>query len=820
MPDFPPKSENLHTESDVEQKFLFPFLTLPSPIGLGTSESYIFTKADIRKFKIGKGTSEKLYYPDYIIVLMGLPLLIVEAKAPSEKSLDDAAREARLYATELNSTFAPGINPCRFCLVSNGLQTDLRHSDSDKLIHSITLNNCHAGSSAFAELIEAIGLATLQRLAVEIASQFRPERFQRPLNNIGGTSRRDERVEFNGFGKLLTSRFQNLFNPSSWEDRRRIVRDAYVPSRRKERYIDEIDSIIRASRPPQVAEAQLIEDTSSPREITLRLAHPNELKNRILLLIGAVGAGKSTFVDYLQEVAVSEEEKKNLAWVRLDLNEAPVSQGEIYDWCREKLLEGIRATSPDLETSSPEAVRKLYRSQVREFDALEGALLDNDSPEYKRRFLDLITHLKADKKATLKALEIYLCTGRGRLLIVGLDNCDKRNRDEQLLMFQVAKWIQQEVRCLVIVPLRQETFENHRNEPPLDTALKDLIYRIEAPPFQEVLSKRLDLVLATAKSDANLEQLSYRIGGGAKIVVSYDKIERYMKLMMGSLFQHKNYGRKIIIGLAGWDIRRAFEIFLDFCRSGYVDDRDIFGAQATGDHEFLNPGIIARVLLRTNRRFYDGDFSYVKNLFQSDPTSTIPDCFLRYHILSWLRHRRKENGPSGIRGFHRTGDLVKSLVAHGSDGEMVLRECAYLLRAKCMLSEHLRTDTLSTDDLIAITPAGHVHLDLAHGDPNYLAACAEDCWIADPALVADMERRIVIEPFWKALARPITLDSACDFANYLIEYRRRVLSPDPSFLTTDDAKYWDLDLNQVFQTLKNERDEDRLRYQKNHRNYC
>ena len=53
----------------------------------------------------------------------------------------------------------------------------------------------------------------------------------------------------------------------------------------------------------------------------------------------------------------------------------------------------------------------------------------------------------------------FLCTGGGRLLVVVLDNCDKRNRDEQLRMFQLAQWAQSQFKCLVVLPLRDVTFD-------------------------------------------------------------------------------------------------------------------------------------------------------------------------------------------------------------------------------------------------------------------------------------------------------------------------------------------------------------------------
>jgi len=78
--------------------------------------------------------------------------------------------------------------------------------------------------------------------------------------------------------------------------------------------------------------------------------------------------------------------------------------------------------------------------------------------------------------------------------------------------------------------------------------------------------------------------------------------------MMGALFDHKQYGRKIIVGLAGWNIRKAFEIFLEFARSGYIRENDIFQQQASNNQvPNLSQGVVVKVLFRTNRRYYNGD---------------------------------------------------------------------------------------------------------------------------------------------------------------------------------------------------------------------
>lgn len=760
-----PKPEDLTTESDVEQKLAWPLLTSARPQGLGFPTAEISTKPNIRAFQIGKGTSAKLYYPDYITTVLGLPTLILEAKKPGE-DLVAAAGEARLYATELNACYPAGVNPCKYCIVTDGSTVQLRSWDSDDILAAFILEDISAVSPAFGEFARLLDYSALREHAKGVHIAMKPDRHYRALSLIGGHTVQSEQIAFNDFGRVLATNFQSLFDPASYEDRLKIVRNAYVGSPRKERYIGEIDRIIRNSSPGLICEAPLVQNTAEPVEITGHFTNLPSLRNKILLLVGSVGAGKSTFVDFLQDRALPSEIQEHTAWLRIDLNPAPVNTSEIYGWLRREIIDGIRATSPDIDAHSLENLKKIYRHQIREFDAGEGALFTKDSEPYNSRLADLLGKLKADAELTIECLEHFLCTGRGRLLVIVLDNCDKRDRDQQLLMFQVAKYIQKEIRCLVVLPLRHETFENHRHEPPLDTALKDLVYRIEPPSFHEVLTRRLGLVVSEARR-IGPKCLTYYVGG-KKVEFPVEKLERFLHAMMGALFDHKQYGRKIIIGLAGWNIRKAFEIFLEFCRSGFIKEEDIFERQVNDQKEIGLPhGVVAKVLLRTNRRYYDGNQAFVKNLFQVDPARPRTNSFLRYWILSWLRSRGGLVGPSGIKGYHRLGDMIHDLLAGGMDPEYIRLECCYLARAGCVLAEHLRSDVIQDSDLIAITPAGHVHLELAHRDINYLAACSEDAWVTEAKLAEDIQHRISQQPYWRGLSWHNALSNAAEFCDYL-----------------------------------------------------
>jgi len=137
-------------------------------------------------------------------------------------------------------------------------------------------------------------------------------------------------------------------------------------------------------------------------------------------------------------------------------------------------------------------LEKIFHHELTVLKKGPLALLNPECLEYRVRIADRLAQLQSDIQAMAKGIAKFLCSGPNLLLVIVLDNCDKRTRDEQLMMFQIAQWVQAEFRCLVVLPLRDVTFDLHRHDPPLDTALKQLVLRIEPPQFSDVYTHGSD----------------------------------------------------------------------------------------------------------------------------------------------------------------------------------------------------------------------------------------------------------------------------------------------------------------------------------------
>ena len=193
--------------------------------------------------------------------------------------------------------------------------------------------------------------------------------------------------------------------------------------------------------------------------------------------------------------------------------------------------------------------------------------------------------------------------------------------------------------------------------------------------------------------------------------------------------------------------------------------------------------MVARVLLRMHRRFYDGNKGYLKNLVQCRPDDALPDHFGRLSILHWLNQRLTVRGPAGVNGFHQVRSLVEALSRLGHDAVTIRDELHYLTREQCVVSEHLRAE-LQDDDLVKITASGVVHLQLM-ANPEYLAACAEDTYLGDEATAARIAGRCTGKDVAGHFSRTTTAKNAGDLLDYLRRQADARFSAPEVFLTPE-----------------------------------
>lgn len=789
--------EDLKNESDVEQKFIYELLTQESPFGLGYLASDFRTKVDIRKLTIDKGTKRDIYYPDYIVVVEGLPLIVIEAKEPNSK-LDDALKEARLYATEINSNYQAGFNPCSKIIVSNGKETLFTEWDNANSIRSVEFQDINVSSESFHLLLEFAGKQTIINALKNLKLSIRGETsFLKPTQLLGGKAFQNATLGENSFGSNISFEYRHLFNPNDANERAQIALNAYVASKRRLSHVDPIDRLIRATLTPSFSDSRLISNTEHPSEVISVLNKPSNIKKQIILLIGSVGSGKSTFLDYLKEVALPDELRKRTFWLSVNMNDSPKSIDLVYKWVLEQAITRLRVEFTSSDFESLEFLTKIFSYKISQFDKGPIALFEKESDHYKSELYKLLVELKADHQQYFKYLLEYLVVSRGQSVLFVMDNVDKRDRDSQLLMFEVANWLKSTFNLTVFLPLREVTYDSYRNEPPLDTVIKDFVFRIDPPLLEQVIYKRFQY-LTREVSGSNVT-FKYVLRDGMTVECKRSEILNYLSCILKALFQNKFF-KRLIIGLSDRDIRRGLEIFLDFCKSGYFQEKDIFKMRlATDDFELPNH-LITRIILRRNRRYFLDGSSPILNLFHSDANDEIPDPFARVSILRWLDQRKTLAGASNTKGYHKIANLKRDLACLGHAEKRLDIELETLFKAQCIITETQSLD-LNPENLICITAAGVVHLELL-GNADYLSTVSEDTCFKTLQVAEAIKDNIAGKDVAVHLNKANTIENSKLLLSYLKDYESYFPIKPSAYLR--DGAWQDLHkLVKSFQVIEN-----------------
>lgn len=806
--------EDLTNESDVEQKFIYKFLTSVKPIGLGYNDSDIKTKSTLQAYCINKGKQQKYFVPDYLVVLNGLSPLVVEAKKP-EEDLNEAYAEARLYANEINAKFPHNTNLCNKIICSNGNETWVGYSDNKDPIIKLKFLDFASENKQFNDFLNFCSKEKIKHETDQYYIKIRGKaQYKSPISELGKVQ--NEELEENSYGRNLVFDYHHIFDPDTEEDRKLIVENAYIKSPKREQHIEPIYKELKKLSSPSFINSILI-GTDNSVEIVQKLnetiSNKERITNSLMLLIGNAGCGKSTFIRYFKEVILSKQYPDTSCffdWVFLNMNDAPINETEIYDWLKSNVIKNIKKCHSDINFDDFSTIEKIFKKTITNFENGIGSLLKDNTSKYNEEKYNILKTQLEDKNIYLENLIKYVADYHKKRPIIVLDNSDKRTETEQLLMFQVAQWLRSTFKCIVFLPLRDVTYDKYKKQPPIDTVVKDLIFRIDPADLLKVLQARFEYICRL--SDTQNDE--YIFENGIRVPIKKGEQIIYFKAIL-NMIRNNRWAKTIFYNLSNGNIREAIQLFEDFCKSGHILAEDIFAIKALdGNYNFPSFKLL-NALIRKNRKYFNEEFSNFTNLFYSDNNDDLPDPFIRIDILLWLKDKRKDIGPAGVKGFHRISNLINDLQTMGHVSEIAYREIKALTARGLILSE---SNNINYNTLIRISSSGVLHLNLL-SNISYLAACSENILYKNNEVMTEIAKRLTNNNYLDKLSLYQNVNA---MYNYLVDYRINFLSTS-NILMNENCQSNIYDLNNINialeRTLKdNDKLSDLIKIQEKYKN--
>lgn len=421
----------------------------------------------------------------------------------------------------------------------------------------------------------------------------------------------------------------------------------------------------------------------------------NQKSNRVLRLVGGVGVGKTTFLNYVfRHLRPACAAFARFLPIQVNFNRYPTADLEKGDLA-EMMWRGIETSlQAELESGSgvaPDTIIPLIQ-QLNDY----GIKRARDDGLYR-----LIQFVR----------EIFPVSDECEPIFI-FDNVDHLDSESVAQISHFSRALFLETRCCVVIAMRPPALATH-----IETdAHKGAFYtfRIILPPpnLKMILSRRLKQIVKAG-------YISYEVGG-TQLSVRIDDVESAVRNIVNNVLDGDSQ-RLILVGVANNNVRKAALAFSKFLMwSGLRPD--LMVANPTGDQKNLPGGfrehLLRGVMLGSSDYFCDTpeDRPVISNILQFTSPGFAPDHLIQHRVLTLLAWARKTISVDSLMDWlHACGyrpDHIRLCLEH-----MLRRALVYSPETEDSF-ERLRNITLSE--------SGAYYLSEFLADPEYILEAIPD----------------------------------------------------------------------------------------------
>lgn len=774
----------LQNEAEVEMKIITPLLIgapyLNIPVSCIKPKQYLAPTPFNRKAGQTSGG-----FPDFSVWMRSFPVLIVEAKPP-DVACEIGYHEAQMYAAYLNQHYPTSINPAHFIFSTNGVEFMAGYWDSKPVLNEKVIDLLPQSTVTVA-LQKLCGRQVLEDHAYKCLRATKAKRFLLPYNLAGGQALLRATVNLNQFAAPLAPLLERYFSSSKQSSIKEIVERAYVSSDEVTEYDRILESLLKervAARRgntveylhPERSGEETFERTIAKFARDEDLARLDRREGHLQLIQGAVGSGKSLFIERYKQTLQPKAAKEKTKWATVDFLGAPVTLSGAENWLCKTFIDSFQNENRDIDFSEASVLRGIYSRKIQQRKPIYTEL-ERLSPDQAaiRKAEDMLAW-QDNAEETTRGIAEYVMGSRMEALVVVMDNVDRLDLQNQLAAFQLTLWFMSLTRAFVVLQMRDETYERYKDKPPLDTYRTGVVFHISPPRFVDVVKRRLELSIEYLAKEEGKDK-SYEIESGMRIRYAVQDLQNFLTRLYTALFDRSRNISRVLESIAGKDVRRALEIFGAIITSGYLSTNVIASNTIGSGDIWLKEHTILRILMRTNRRFFSKDSGFVQNIFVYDDACEKPDNFLLVEILFFLFKNKKTIGLINVEGYFTCTQIADAMQKLGYVPNDVFITLQHLARTELVVTDRMNTSDLIWGDSIRILAAGWVHLRILTERFEYILGCIPTTPIGDPTVAEHLADLVKIEAQRGELQFHQKLRAVEIFFLYLSQERRDAITP-------------------------------------------
>jgi len=499
-------------------------------------------------------------------------------------------------------------------------------------------------------------------------------------------------------------------------------------------------------------------------------------KGSMMILLGGVGSGKTTFIHHFFKITLKE--RKDIVWFYVDFLIPPSKLDEIEAYIYESII----------------------RSYYKEYSAFF-------KEEEKRMGIEKFEPNKKDIIILMSMLKYS-----GKVVSIVIDNTDQYSYlipryQEQI--FEIAQSLTEDLRTITILNLREESFFRATKSGILDAYLIPK-FHISSPSFEDMIRKRLDYSINLLNQDDKFIESLLEI----KIDNADKKLSKmFFKVIHYSIRQTRTQGREILEFLndiSGGNMRQSLRFFNTFMTSGNTDVDEIFtkesivpeNAPARSHYQTPLHHVLKSIILEDNR-YFKSKKGFIINIFQLNPEYSNSH-FIKLKIFNYL-NRRKYYFVALDQGFYKIDDLLYESESGGISRNAFNDSMRELGLNNLVEFNNQQKEGFDTASYVRITRSGQYYVEKLSSKFAYLDLMFGDTLINDENLISELRKCINYDDIPNRYERTVKrIERTEQFLNYLKEREERDFKELPIMYDSDltNKKFMD----EIISKFKDEKD--------------
>lgn len=441
-------------------------------------------------------------------------------------------------------------------------------------------------------------------------------------------------------------------------------------------------------------------------------------RGEVILLLGRVGSGKTTFVNHFLRIDLKDTFEKHFL-VSLDfrlLEKGMDIRTFFYETLRVVLSRNAAFTS-----SSTQHIRKIYAAEIKELTAGPlAALARTNKSRLDDKISDFLLEKYSDVAGYITRSLRYLSDKLKLRCVLVLDNVDQLDAALQQEIFTFAHSVAGNTHALALVTMWEETYLRSKRGGAL-SAYQTVAYTIPPTSVVDIIDRRLEYMLENLKE-----------GGIARLLLPdqsmIDDLMEFLRIVRQSLLHNRKRTRFFLESIAMGNLRRAMEVFSGFLTSGHTDAGKMLSIYRQDEaydiplHEFI------KSIGLGDLRYYQSNLSSVLNLYSISDESR-PSHFTKLRLLEFLYFHRTRSSFAFGMGFIPTPTICEEFKKIGTSDTDIYESLRAL--GSLALVENEIYDFQKISLAYRVTPAGRHYLRFLAGQFSYLDLVVQDTPISD-----------------------------------------------------------------------------------------